>query len=490
MADRQSAHAPRRPQFLAPAFLLPLLFVLSLPFVTTRFYASDEIEFFSWLRSAVFDHDARFENEYRYFYDSGVIRDPGFKETFIDGRNEAGNAQNFAPIGTAILWAPFYAIGHLVAVTTGAPANGLSAPYIASVAYASAVYALLGVALTIAVVRRVVPHALSAALLVWIGTPLVFYTYIAPGFSHACSAFAVSLFLWVWMHVRHRWTLRDAALLGAAGALMAMVREQDVFFVAGPAVDFGHWAFLRIRAAAATERRGNPAGHPSRSASSLRRIAAAAGVGTAVFLLVYAPQLIAYEALNGHAGPTEKVARKMNWASPHFFQVLFSPEHGLFLWTPLALIAVVGLLALVAGRVRGASADGRWLATMGLLMFGLQVYVSGSVESWTVAGSFGQRRFVAITPLLAIGLAATLTSAWSVRRMRTTSRAFCTAIIVLCVWWNLGLMAQFGLHTMNRQALSLRQNARATFVDLPVQGPAIVWRYLTDRSSLFGLPRH
>ena len=38
-------------------------------------------------------------------------------------------------------------------------------------------------------------------------------------------------------------------------------------------------------------------------------------------------------------------------------------------------------------------------------MVALQVYIGGSVESWTVAGAFGQRRFVALTPLLVIGLA-------------------------------------------------------------------------------------
>ena len=41
-----------------------------------------------------------------------------------------------------------------------------------------------------------------------------------------------------------------------------------------------------------------------------------------------------------------------------------------------------------------------------LLMVALQVYVSGAVESWTVAGAFGQRRFVAVTIFLVVGLAA------------------------------------------------------------------------------------
>ena len=33
------------------------------------------------------------------------------------------------------------------------------------------------------------------------------------------------------------------------------------------------------------------------------------------------------------------------------------------------------------------------------------VYVGGSVESWTVAGAFGQRRFVGLTILLVLGVA-------------------------------------------------------------------------------------
>ena len=76
-----------------------------------------------------------------------------------------------------------------------------------------------------------------AGLAVWLGTPLLFYMYVAPPFSHACSAFAVALFVTVWLHVRERWTLAAGSRSGC-GALMAMVREQDVFFALGPALDF------------------------------------------------------------------------------------------------------------------------------------------------------------------------------------------------------------------------------------------------------------
>src|SRR5262249_19443606 len=124
----------------------------------------------------------------------------------------------------------------------GAPADGYSAPYIAAVAYGSAIYGFLAVLLSLGIARRLVGHGFGASVAIWIGTPLLFYMYVAPPMSHACSAFAVSLFLWTWLPVRERWNLRGVVVLGVTGALMAMVREQDVFFLAAPAIDFVRWA--------------------------------------------------------------------------------------------------------------------------------------------------------------------------------------------------------------------------------------------------------
>src|SRR5688500_19232274 len=92
----------------ARSAFLTALFLLSLPAVTVRFYASDEIEYFAYLRSMWFDGDMSFDNEYRYFYDRGIARGWRFKETFLDGETATGVRVNFAPVGSAMLWAPFY----------------------------------------------------------------------------------------------------------------------------------------------------------------------------------------------------------------------------------------------------------------------------------------------------------------------------------------------------------------------------------------------
>jgi hypothetical protein len=110
----------------------------------------------------------------------------------------------------------------------------------------------------------------------------------------------------------------------------------------------------------------------------------------------------------------------------------------------------------------------------------VQVYVAGSVESWTVAGAFGQRRFVAMTSPFVIGLAV-----FAARLARTRVRAAAAALAALCVWWNLGLMVQFGAGLMDRQRLDLRANAYNAFVEVPRRLPDIAYRYLFERGSFY-----
>src|SRR5262249_36778892 len=94
---------------------LVALFLLLLPAVTKRLYASDGIQYFSFLRYVWFDHDFSFDNEYRYFDEHGVAARSGFHETFLESPSPTGLRKNFGTAGCAILWAPFYAAGDLTA---------------------------------------------------------------------------------------------------------------------------------------------------------------------------------------------------------------------------------------------------------------------------------------------------------------------------------------------------------------------------------------
>jgi hypothetical protein len=454
---------------------LVVVFTLSLPAVTVRFYASDEIEYFAYLRSMWFDGDLSFDNEYRYFYERGLAEgtheNPGrprygarFYETFLAGTTATGLRNNFAPIGSAILWAPMYLVadaGVRIARVFGSdvPADGYSTPYIAAAVYGSAFYGFMAVLLSTFVASRFITgemgsgaNALAgrAALIIWIGTPLLFYMYLAPGFSHACSAFAVAMFVFVWLEVRRDWSLGGVAALGAAAGLMGMVREQDLFIALGPAVDY-----------LVTSSR----------VLSVGTIVLRGLTGILTCVIVFLPQLISYQILYGRPSPSPTVERKMTWTSPHAWLVLASPDNGLFFWTPIALIALAGLLWLAMRS---------WIGLMCLLMVLTQIYVGGALDTWAGAGSFGQRRLIGLTVFFVIGLTAILAlprRPW----LRTAINAFAA----LAVWWNLGLMAQFGTAMMSRQHLDPARNAYNNFVTVPLRLPNLMYRYLFSRESFY-----
>jgi hypothetical protein len=466
---------------------LAILFLLSLPAVTTRLYSSDEIQYFAYARSLWFDGDLSFENEYRYFYEHGVaqgarVREDGtglygdgFRRTFLEATTPTGLRINYAPIGSAILWSPFYVAtdaGVRVARALGAgvAADGFSRPYIAAITYASAFYGFLAILLSVVAVRQIFGVADWSAAAVWLGTPLVFYMYVAPGFSHAVSAFAVAAFYLAWLRARERWSTGGVIVLGAIAGVMAMVREQDAFVAIGPALDYLVHAIRSVRS----------------GRMSLATVVGRAATGVVAVAICFLPQAISYVVLYGRFGPHQSVEQKMHWLAPYALQVLASPTHGFLFWTPLAVPALAGLalLALRHPRVSEPSStsgarDRAWIGVVSLLMVASQIYVSGSVASWQ-GGAFGQRRLVGLTVLLAVGLAA-LSRAVS----GTWPRRALAVVVVLCAWWNAGLVAQFGTSLMNRQRLELAGNAYHNFVTIPRMLPELAWRYAFDRESFY-----
>jgi hypothetical protein len=193
------------------------------------------------------------------------------------------------------------------------------------------------------------------------------------------------------------------------------------------------------------------------------------GAGT---LLALFPQFAAYRALTGAWGPSKLVTRKITLTSPHFVGVLFDPGHGLFLWSPILLLAVIGLLALV---VRRREAVWTFLA-LALLA---QVWINGSIESWHLAGAFGSRRFVAATPLFAFGLAALLA-----KLHKRLGAAVAAGLVVVCVWWNLSLIVQFGLKLMDRQQLEWPRVAVNQVTEVPRHLGRAAWLFVSDRERL------
>ena len=457
---------------------LVVLFIVIAPLATRRIYASDEIQYFAYTHSLLFDGDLDFSNEYLHFYNSDKVK---FADIYTDlyskREPDTGLPINVAPIGTGLLWLPSYALTHgfvLIANALGAniAADGYSAPYVAAICLTSYLFGCLGLLLCYFLTRQQFGRGIAAlsVITMWLATPVIFYTVIAPPWSHATSLLAVSLFLWLWWRTRRAEGRKvwEWALLGASAGLMMLVREQDALFLIVPFVDFAWWLF--------SHRSGDGAGVPLTRSAILGRIAGfGLMVGTAA--VVFIPQLIAYRVITGHFGPSKVVSGKLTWTSPNFFNVLFSPEHGLLPWTPVLALALVGLVLLWHRERIMAVAFGA--------AFLLQVYIAGSFLTWQSASSFGQRRFINCTLIFVLGFAAladwVLAHGWP--------RWVVIAVPALFVAWNAGLLMQYALWcSPQRQGLDWATVLRGQ-LEMPFRAPALLWDFLTDRAKFYRATR-
>ena len=429
--------------------LLLLFFLLTLP-LANPWVRGDGVGYYAYARALLFQHNLRFEKDW-------LAANPTFRMGRVDpaGRiypeqyTATGHLNNHFSIGPALLWMPILAVTHMGVVTANTlgarlPPDGLSRPYIVAMALATSLYAFLGLWLTFRVARGYFDEhwAFLATVGIWLGTSLPVYMYFNPSWSHAHSVFAVGLFLWYWERTRSGpapfgllRTGRQWAVLGLLSGLMMNVYYPNGVLMLIPAVE----ALGDYRRAWRGAARRLPvfAGLSARHA-----------LYVAMALAGFLPTLIAKKIIFGNAfelGYTEE----WHWSSPALLQVLFSSNHGLLSWTPILILAIVGLLLC-------ARYDRRMALCLLAGFLGFYYFIA-SYTTWHGLSSYGNRFFVSLTPLFVLGLAATLQALD--RWFASVSSALYTLslVILLFIAWNVGFLFQWGTHM------------------IPVRGP-IVWR--------------
>lgn len=454
----------------------PLLLValLALPLFTPRIYASDEIKYFAHLRSAYFDGDLDHGNEYRHFLELDPRAHAGLRG-LAEGETATGRHLNDAPIGSAVLWAPFYVAADQAVVLArwlGAdvPRDGYAWPYVWAICLASLLYGTAGLFLSYRLAREFCGRgsAQLSVMGIWFASPVVFYLYITPPMAHSNSLFATALFLLIWYLSRHDRRAFEWGLLGAAGALMILVRELNWLLLTPVAVEelYGLWE----TAYRPTWRQSRIPGRWNRILRRLRDRVTGYLLFAVVLAILVAPQFVVYRLLHGTWSPTPFVVEKFSWVPWHAFEVLFSGFHGLYSWTPILLFATLGLLALDRRHAMVV------IALLGT--FVLQVAVVGSYATWWGGASFGARRFINCTPLFVVGLGAL------VDRLRPAGYAVARWAVVLLVIWNFGLAIQYSTGMIPRdRPVSMRTIVHNQVVEVPPRLVDVGWRFLTERES-------
>jgi len=137
-------------------------------------------------------------------------------------------------------------------------------------------------------------------------------------------------------------------------------------------------------------------------------------------MLAFLPQMLVWQTLYGSPFLVPQGDEFMQWTSPNLLNVLFSDWHGLLTWTPVVIVALMGLAMLARDEPRIATALGA--------AFLVSWYANAAVADWWAGEAEGARRFVSCFPIFTIGLAAAMKPL--AHRLRLLS-ALATLIVVL-----------------------------------------------------------
>ena len=341
-----------------------------------RVINSDGKGYYAYLPAIFIYHDLQFKfvegYEAQYY--------PANRAVFKEFRNDANNRKvnKYFP-GMAILWLPFFLLGHMLAWLEKLPMDGYSLSYQYSIAISALLFLWLGARWLYKLLRQFGSKERTAAfitLVITLGTNLIFFTVVEPSMTHVYSFALITGFAYYCFKLFHeyrpKWFVKSLLLL----TLIFLIRPTNLMvlllvpFIAGNRETLTE-AFKKVISEKWTLIRGF----------------------VQAMILLSVPVVLWY-LQTGKPLVYTYGDEKLNFLHPHMFNILFSFNRGWFLYTPIALVSMFGF----AGLFRQERYRLYWLA--GFLLF--FVYVTSCWWVWYYASKCGQRVFIDLYMIVAL----------------------------------------------------------------------------------------
>ncbi|HEX6642052.1 MAG TPA: hypothetical protein VF215_13115, partial [Thermoanaerobaculia bacterium] len=395
---RGSGSAGERAGVRGVAAVVAVWLLTSLLWLTPGLNRPDGVGYFVYLASTWFDGDLLFFDEWAQ---AGLIRDG---QILFKDVTQTGHLSNHWTAGASLAWFPaFVAADALVRLGGGETHDGFAAPYVAAIAFTSALAGLFALLCGYRVARVYFGDGIAAAsaIAIWFGSPLAWYSLRHASMSHAISAAACSGVVLLSLRLRDVVVGSRLSVVRALSPEVADNRQLTTDNIVARVFALG----LAIGFACAVRPQNVAIALVPLFIVELRPLLRRAHALFLGALIAALPQLIVSTVLWG--GPLVFVnigGRAHSWqmfAKFRPLETLFSWYHGLVPWTPLVAISIVGLVLL--------HRHDRGLARAGLATFAAQLLLLSWLERWFWGGaSFGQRRFDSCTIFFILGIGAVL----------------------------------------------------------------------------------
>lgn len=339
---------------------------------------SDAAGYYAYL-PAIFIHN---DLEYRFCKEGepAKIDAPGANGYLFLNRMLNGKQINKYFIGTSVLELPFFFGAKICAQWFAHPKDGYSFPFQAGVAIAGMFYAFLGLdqIRKFLIKKNISDNNVAVILLMlFFGTNLYYYALQEPGMSHAFSFCMVAIFInqvHNLIHKKNRKAITGAVLSFAMIILIRPVNGVAIFSV--PLIA-GSWPALRSGLLFIRE--------------NISRFGISALLASGLLFL----QMIVWKLSVDSWFADSYAGEAYDFTNAHIYNVLFSWRKGFFIYTPIMILAVLGVAALK-----------NWFSRIAFISFFLMnVWFVASWQLWSYGGCYGMRPMIDTYAVMAIPLA-------------------------------------------------------------------------------------
>ncbi|MCX6266361.1 MAG: hypothetical protein NTW16_03260 [Bacteroidetes bacterium] len=294
--------------------------------------------------------------------------------------------------GEALLLFPFFLLGVLFSAITGADMTGYSFFFQIFAGLGALFYLFSGLFFLKRILEnmQIRPAVIAWTLIVILfGTNLFYYSLWQPTMSHIFSFFAINGFLWFTIRAIRDWNIKSALLMGLFLGLACLIRPTNIMII------------LLIPFLSESDKELLQFVHKVRA----KKIAGILLLG--LLSVVISIQGLMWYIQTGHFAVWSYQNEGFNFGQPEIFNVLFSYRKGLFIYAPLLLISLFGLLPLLLRKRL------MFFSIAGFLM--ISTFVVASWWNWYYGDGFGMRAFIDYYGIFAILLA--LLMNWNHRRI-------------------------------------------------------------------------
>ncbi|MCB9335982.1 MAG: hypothetical protein H6586_07525 [Flavobacteriales bacterium] len=336
---------------------------------------SDAKGYYAYLPAIFIYHDLNFG-----FFDKiekEKYYNPSFYYDYRSGANE--KIINKYYCGVALLELPFFLMAHFLSYIQGYDPDGYSKLYHIFVNISGLFYLFIGL---IYLSRTLTIYKLnewqkSLVLLAAVfGTNLFYYAVVEPGMSHVFSFCCIAMFVYYSKQFFENYEKKYILLLGLVLGVVILIRPINGLII---------FSLPFIAGSLNTLKKG--------IATALAYKVNLILTLMALFCIPFI-QLIIYKISTGSFFVYSYQQEGFNFLSPHFIDILFSYRKGLFLYTPLYLVATLGLYYVLK---KSKYQFFTWLG-----FFVLITYIFSSWWMWYYGGSFSSRVYVEFIPLFMI----------------------------------------------------------------------------------------